>query len=98
MRTVLSAGHAPDAPEAKMANKNRKASLEIRWRLSSNVRSLREARGYTQEDLARLCQLNKNYVSNVEQATVNITLANLEALAKGLGCTEEELLKRHPGP
>lgn len=79
-----------------MPNERRKPSGRILLRLSSNLKRLREARGYSQEELASFSGLNKNYISNVEQATVNITLANLEALAKGLGCTEEELLKRHP--
>lgn len=80
-----------------MEKQKRKASLEIRWRLSINLKRLRESRGYTQQELANLCRLTKNYISDVEQGTVNITLANLEALARGLGCTEEELLRRHPG-
>jgi hypothetical protein len=48
----------------------------------------------TQEGLAKVCGLHRNYVGNVEQATVNISLANLEALATGLRCGEEELLRR----
>jgi transcriptional regulator with XRE-family HTH domain len=81
-----------------MANMNRKASAEILGILSANMKRLREARGFTQEDLGRICGFHKNYVSNVEQAVVNITLANLEALAKGLGCTEGDLLRRPPKP
>jgi transcriptional regulator with XRE-family HTH domain len=77
-----------------MGNQNRKASPEIRWRLSTNLKRLREARGYTQSELANLCGLSKTYISNVEQGTVNISLANLEALANGLSCAEEDLLRR----
>ena len=77
--------------------KNRKASSEILWRLSTNLKRLRRRRGYTQERLAKLCGFTKNYISNVEQATVNISLANLEALTKGLDCTAEDLLRR-PAP
>lgn len=77
-----------------MPKKKRKASLEICYRLANNVKVFRKKLGYTQEGLAKLCLLNKKYISNVEQGSVNITLANLEALAKGLSCTEEELLKR----
>ncbi len=77
-----------------MPKKKRKASVQIRCRLANNVKELRKTRGYTQEGLAKLCRLNKKYISNVEQALVNITLANLEALATGLGCTEEDLLRR----
>lgn len=79
-----------------MANKNRKASADILLRLSLNMKRFRALRGYTQEDLAKVCGLKKSYVSHVERATVNITLANLEAIAKGLGCTEEQLLSSPP--
>jgi transcriptional regulator with XRE-family HTH domain len=61
---------------------NRKPSLGIRHWLSDNLKRLRAAH----------CGLHKNYVSNVEQGAVNISLANLEALATGLGCIEWELL------
>jgi transcriptional regulator with XRE-family HTH domain len=74
----------------------RKPSLGIRYRLSDNVKRLRAARGYTQEDLGARCGLHKNYIGDVERANVNITLGNLEALATGLGCWEEELLRRTP--
>ena len=73
---------------------NRKASWELRCWLSDNVRRLRKGRGYTQRELAKLCGLSMTYVSNVEQATLNIILASLQTLACGLGCTEAELLTR----
>jgi transcriptional regulator with XRE-family HTH domain len=73
---------------------NRKPSAEICCRLADNLRRYRNYRGYTQEGLAKVCGLQKNYVGNVEQATVNISLANLEALATGLRCGEDELLRR----
>jgi transcriptional regulator with XRE-family HTH domain len=77
-----------------MGNQHRKASPEILWRLSTNLKRLREARGYTQKELGSLCGLTKTYIGNVEQGTVNITLANLEAIANGLGCNAEDLLRR----
>jgi transcriptional regulator with XRE-family HTH domain len=60
--------------------------------LASNLKRLRKARGYTQERLGQRCGLTKSYISNVEQETVNISLANLEALALGLECWEADLL------
>jgi transcriptional regulator with XRE-family HTH domain len=76
-----------------MGNKNRKASPELRRRLATNLKNLRAARGYTQQELARLTGLTRNYISNIEQETVNISLANLETLAIGLACSEEDLLR-----
>jgi len=74
---------------------NRKPSWEIRCRLANNLKRFRRLRGYSQGRLAARTGLQRNYVSNVEQGTVNITLANLEALAGGLECGEEELLMRN---
>jgi transcriptional regulator with XRE-family HTH domain len=77
----------------KAPRRNRAASQGIRYRLADNIKRLRHARGYTQKELAEVCQFHKNYVSNVEQGTVNISLANLEAFAAALVCREWELLR-----
>jgi transcriptional regulator with XRE-family HTH domain len=76
------------------ATGNRKPSIEICYRLADNLRRYRHYRGYTQHELARQCGFSNSYVGEVEQGTVNITLANLEALATGLRCGEDELLRR----
>ena len=73
---------------------NRNPSVEICCRLADNLRRYRNYRGYTQQGLAKVCGLHKKYVGNVEQVTVNISLANLESLATGLRCGEDELLRR----
>jgi transcriptional regulator with XRE-family HTH domain len=67
------------------------------YELALTLKRLREARGYTQRVLGKLCGLSKTYISNCEQEIVNISLANLEALAAGLDCAEEDLLWR-PAP
>jgi transcriptional regulator with XRE-family HTH domain len=72
---------------------NRKPSQYIRYRLADNVARMRRARGYTQKELADNCGMFKSYISDIEQGTVNISLANLEALADGLNCSEWELLR-----
>jgi transcriptional regulator with XRE-family HTH domain len=77
-----------------MGNKNRKASSEILWRLAINLKRLREARGYSQLELARRCGLTKGYISKVEQELLNISVASLEALCDGLECSTEDLLRR----
>jgi transcriptional regulator with XRE-family HTH domain len=40
---------------------NRKPSQEIRYRHGDNLKRFREERGYTQCDLAALCDMHKNY-------------------------------------
>jgi DNA-binding Xre family transcriptional regulator len=68
----------------------RKPSLKLRRLVARNVKRLRGA--ISQKELGQRCGLNEKYISNIEQATQNITLANLETLAKGLGCLPHELL------
>ena len=74
-----------------MSRENRKASSEIRWQLARNLRRLRKARGYTQLALARRSGLAHRYISNIEQELKNISLANLEALSRGLECSVADL-------
>ncbi len=73
-------------------SENRRPSAEIQWRLASNVKRLRIALNYTQHELAIRCKFQPGYIGDIEREAVNITLANLEALAKGLNCLEIDLL------
>ena len=70
----------------------RHPSATVRDLLADNLRRLRTARGWTQHQLARACGLPLSYVSQIEQARVNLTLASLEALALGLECWPADLL------
>jgi len=73
---------------------NRKPSAAMCQLLADNLTRLRKARVLTQAQLAAAGGLTRNYISNIEQATVNISLANLEALAIGLRCSPADLLNR----
>lgn len=75
---------------------NREPSAEICNRLAYNLVRLRAARGLTQRRLGAASGLCKTYISDVEQGNVNISLANLEALASGLDCSIIVLLGRPP--
>lgn len=60
--------------------------------LSENVRGLRRARGWSQEDLAQRCGLHRTYVGAVERAERNITLESLSKLATALGAEPGALI------
>lgn len=49
------------------------------------VRAAREARGWTQEDLAYEANLDRTYVGGIERGQRNIALLNLNKLATALG-------------
>ena len=60
-------------------------------RLGQNVRQLREARGLTQEQVARLAKLPRATWSHVESGAGNPTLAVLDKVASALRVPIEEL-------
>jgi len=85
----------PDKRSAVVAHRparKRAVDVEIACRLASNVRRIRRARGFTQQELAARCQLDPSYINKVEQAAVHVAVANLAALAMGLACSFKELL------
>jgi transcriptional regulator with XRE-family HTH domain len=56
------------------------------------VRQLREERHYTQEQLADLARISRNYLGNIERGEYNVTLEIVEQLAKGLDLSMSALL------
>jgi transcriptional regulator with XRE-family HTH domain len=56
------------------------------------LKELRSARGITQEELAQLAGLSRQYLGDVERGTRNISLVNLANIAKALQITLSDLL------
>lgn len=61
-------------------------------RFGKRLREVREETGVSQEKLADLAKLHRTYVSSVERGKNNISLVNIERLAKALGVTMGELM------
>ncbi|MBX7106640.1 MAG: helix-turn-helix transcriptional regulator [Gemmataceae bacterium] len=58
---------------------------DIRERFGDAVRTRREKLGLTQEDLAEKAGIHRTYLSDVERGSRNVSLVNIERLARGLG-------------
>ena len=56
------------------------------------VKELRSTRGITQESLADLAGLSRQYIGDVERGTRNISLFNLAKIARALEITLSDLL------
>jgi transcriptional regulator with XRE-family HTH domain len=66
--------------------------MDVRRKLGARVQSLRQAKGWSQEEFADRAGLHRTYVSGVERGVRNPTVTVLEKLAEGLETTLPELL------
>ena len=62
-----------------------------------NVRRLRLSVGLSQEELAVRAGLHRTYVSSIERGQRNISIENVFALARALGCRPQDLLDADAG-
>ena len=66
---------------------------ELRRVLAANVRRLRKAQGFSQEAFAEACGLHRTYVGAIERAERNVSIDNIERMARALATPSHELLK-----
>ncbi len=65
---------------------------DVAVRFGQRLREVRKGRGISQEKLAELAGLHRTYVSSVERGERNISLLNIESLARALGVKMAELM------
>ena len=64
----------------------------LRAKLGRAIRRLRKAAGYSQEAFADRCKVHRTFMGTVERGESNISLDNIEKIAKGLGLSAAQLL------
>ena len=72
------------------------AKSAITIRFGKTLREHREAKGYSQEELAERADLHRNYVGSVERGERNVALENIVKLAKALSLPSRDLFKGLP--
>lgn len=68
--------------------------LDIRIRFGRAIRRIREEQGIVQEEAAERCGLHRTYYSGIERGVRNVSLVNIEKVAKGLKTALPELFRR----
>lgn len=64
-----------------MAKTDHSPTESARMILARNLRRLRAAKGWSQEDLALEAELHRTFVAHVERGIRNISIDNIEKLA-----------------
>ena len=57
------------------------------------VKELRLKRGWSQEELAQRASLHRTYIGSIERSERNVSLINVEKIARALLVQIEELIK-----
>jgi transcriptional regulator with XRE-family HTH domain len=67
--------------------------MDVLARFGQCVRVHRTALGLSQESFADKCKLDRTYISGIERGKRNVSLRNIEVIAKTLGISIAELMK-----
>ena len=67
------------------------SKTDVLIKFGERVRDLRKERGLSQEQLAFKADLHRTYIGMIERAEKNITLINIEKIAKALNVDIKEL-------
>lgn len=63
----------------------------INIKFGEKVRELRIKQGLSQEQFAALAEVHRTYIGMIERAEKNISLSNIEKIAKALGLKVKDL-------
>ena len=65
---------------------------DLQRRLGHNLRTLRKAKGLSQEAFADLVKIHRTYMGGLERGERNVTLKTVERIAAALGVDPAQLL------
>lgn len=67
---------------------------DIKVKFGQRVKELRLAKGYSQEKLAEISDLDRTYIPGIEAGKRNVSLIVVEKIAKAFNITISELLNQ----
>lgn len=72
------------------------AGMGIREVFAQNLKTLRQAKGLSQEELAHRAEVDRTYISSMERCVYGASIDVVDKLAEVLGVEAADLLKRVP--
>jgi len=66
---------------------------KISEKFGNNMKRIRTKKKMSQGDIARALEVDRGYISNIENGKKNPTLATVAKIANALGVSADELLK-----
>ncbi len=64
--------------------------MDVKFKIGQRIKQLRETADMSQKDLAYTADLDRSYIASVENGQRNISIVNIEKIAKALGVTLKE--------
>jgi transcriptional regulator with XRE-family HTH domain len=66
---------------------------DIQKKVGKKVRKIRKQKNLSQEELAFRSGLHRTYISDIERGGRNVSIKNIEKIARALGIKPSELLE-----
>jgi len=70
------------------------AEEDVRVRFGRRLQKLRKQRGWTQVQMAEKLGLDRSYLADVERGKRNVSLVNLQIIAKGFDLSVSKLMSK----
>ncbi len=67
--------------------------MDIRVKIGKRLRELRTKKEFSQEKFSFICELDRTYIASIEQGKRNVSVANIEKIAKALDMSVYEFFK-----
>lgn len=68
--------------------------MDLRELFGTNLRRLRHERGLSQDDLAAAAEMDRSYLSEIENGRFHVSLKVIGKLAEALAAEPEEFFRR----
>ena len=69
------------------------APMDIRIKIGIRLRELRTEKGISQEKFSFICELDRTYIASIEQGKRNVSIVNIEKIAKALDISVYQFFK-----